>query len=96
MLISVQSSDNDQKQTYNIANVLCRAIKQNQEYPKKQTWVLSLYVIKSKVPSGGMKDIVLSFSNRAKRTHLKGIEQTLKNNSINKSTQEKLELKIAS
>ena len=82
MLISIQSSDNDQKQTYNIANVLCRAIKQNQEYPKKQTWVLSLYVIKSKGPSGGMKDIVLSFSNRAKRTHLKGIEQTLKNSSL--------------
>jgi hypothetical protein len=32
--------------------------------------VLSLYVIRSKDPSGGMKDIVLSFSNLAKRTHL--------------------------
>ena len=38
---------------------------------KKKTWVLSLYVIKSKEPSGGMKDIVLSFSKRANRTHLK-------------------------
>ena len=33
--------------------------------------MLSLYVIRSKDPSGGMNDIVLSFSNLAKRTHLK-------------------------
>lgn len=36
----------------------------------EKTWVLSLYVIRSKDPSGGMKDIVLSFSNLANLTHL--------------------------
>lgn len=38
------------------------------------TLVLSLYVIKSNDPSGGMKDIVRSLSNRAKRTHLTEIQ----------------------
>lgn len=38
--------------------------------------MLSLYVIRSKDPSGGMKDIVLSFSNLAKRTHLKKKSET--------------------
>jgi len=37
---------------------------------RRRTCVLSLYVIKSNDPSGGMKEIVRSFSNRANRTHL--------------------------
>ena len=47
-----------------------RKKKPSMQYSTFQTWVLSLYVIKSKAPSGGMKDIVLSFSKRANRTHL--------------------------
>ncbi len=33
------------------------------------TCVLSLYVIRSNSPSGGMNEMVRSFSNRASRTH---------------------------
>lgn len=41
---------------------------------KMCTLVLSLYVIRSNDPSGGIKDIVRSLSNRAKRTHLTKIQ----------------------
>mmetsp|Transcript_28945 Transcript_28945/g.59240 ORF Transcript_28945/g.59240 Transcript_28945/m.59240 type:complete len:323 (+) Transcript_28945:541-1509(+) len=53
---------------YSILDPLCGSTTASTQM-RGFTWVLRRYVIRSNSPSGGMKDMVLSFSNRASRTH---------------------------